>query len=63
MQIAPPSGSEVPEYQEIRRALAAAAGNINGRYGEFDWTRCATSIKTLIIEFLRAFSGRRESGW
>ena len=38
MQIAPPSRSEVPEYQEIRRSLAASAGHINGRYGEFDWT-------------------------
>lgn len=38
MQIAPPSRSEVPEYQEIRRSLAAVAGNINSRYGEFDWT-------------------------
>jgi trehalose 6-phosphate synthase len=38
MQIAPPSRSEVPEYQEIRQTLAASAGNINGRYGEFDWT-------------------------
>ena len=38
MQIAPPSRSEVPEYQEIRRILAASAGTINGRYGEFDWT-------------------------
>jgi trehalose 6-phosphate synthase len=38
MQIAPPSRSEVPEYQEIRKRLAAAAGQINSRYGEFDWT-------------------------
>jgi trehalose 6-phosphate synthase len=38
IQIAPPSRSEVPEYQEIRRRLAAAAGQINSRYGEFDWT-------------------------
>jgi trehalose 6-phosphate synthase len=38
MQIAPPSRSELPEYQEIRRRLAGAAGNINSRYGEFDWT-------------------------
>jgi trehalose 6-phosphate synthase len=36
MQIAPSSRSDVPEYQEIRRSLAAAAGHINGRYGEFD---------------------------
>ena len=38
LQIAPPSRSDVPEYREIRRTLEAAAGNINGRYAEFDWT-------------------------
>jgi trehalose 6-phosphate synthase len=38
MQIAPPSRSDVPEYGEIRRALETAAGNINGRFAEFDWT-------------------------
>ena len=38
LQIAPPSRSDVPEYREIRRALEGAAGNINGRYSEFDWT-------------------------
>jgi trehalose 6-phosphate synthase len=38
MQVAQPSRSEVPEYRVIRRDLEAAAGNINGRYAEFDWT-------------------------
>ena len=38
MQVAPPSRSEVPEYLEIRRGLEAAAGHINGRFAEFDWT-------------------------
>ncbi len=38
MQIAPPSRADVPEYREIRRTLETAAGNINGRYAEFDWT-------------------------
>lgn len=38
LQIAPPSRSDVPEYREIRRTLEGAAGNINGRYAEFDWT-------------------------
>src|SRR5205823_11872821 len=38
MQIASPSRSDVPEYREIRRELEAAAGHINGRYAEFDWT-------------------------
>ena len=38
MQIASPSRSDVPEYREIRRTLETAAGHINGRYAEFDWT-------------------------
>jgi trehalose 6-phosphate synthase len=38
LQIASPSRSDVPEYREIRRRLATLAGNINGRYSEFDWT-------------------------
>ena len=37
MQIAAPSRTEVPEYADIRRALEAAAGHINGRFAEFDW--------------------------
>ncbi|HZH27742.1 MAG TPA: alpha,alpha-trehalose-phosphate synthase (UDP-forming) [Azospirillaceae bacterium] len=37
LQIAPPSRSDVPEYQAIRRDLEALAGHINGRFAEFDW--------------------------
>ena len=38
LQIAPHSRSEVPEYRQIRRTLEEAAGHINGRFAEFDWT-------------------------
>jgi trehalose 6-phosphate synthase len=38
LQIAPPSRSEVPEYMQIRHSLETAAGHINGRFAEFDWT-------------------------
>jgi trehalose 6-phosphate synthase len=58
LQIAPPSRSEVPEYKEIRRTLAAAAGNINGRYSEFDWTPLRYINKSfrhpVLTGFLRA---------
>jgi trehalose 6-phosphate synthase len=37
MQIAPPSRTDVPEYQQIRRELETAAGHINGRFATFDW--------------------------
>jgi trehalose 6-phosphate synthase len=37
MQIASPSRTEVPQYQEIRQELNAAVGQINGRFGRFDW--------------------------
>ena len=37
MQIAPPTRSDVQEYQEIRRELETLAGHINGAFAEFDW--------------------------
>lgn len=38
LQVAPPSRSEVEEYQEIRQELEGMAGHINGRFAEFNWT-------------------------
>jgi trehalose 6-phosphate synthase len=38
VQIAPPSRGSVQGYAEIRRALEEAAGHINGRFADFDWT-------------------------
>jgi trehalose 6-phosphate synthase len=58
MQIAPPTRSEVPEYLQIRRSLEAAAGHINGRFAEFDWTPVRYLNKTFnqrtLAGFLRA---------
>ena len=38
LQITPPSRSEVPEYQNLRRELESAAGRVNGKFAECDWT-------------------------
>jgi trehalose 6-phosphate synthase len=38
LQIAPKSRSEIPEYIELEQAVGAAAGRINGKYGEVSWT-------------------------
>jgi len=38
VQIAPPSRSDVDAYVDIRHELEALAGNINGRFADFDWT-------------------------
>ncbi|MGH8426590.1 MAG: alpha,alpha-trehalose-phosphate synthase (UDP-forming) [Gammaproteobacteria bacterium] len=37
LQVAEPSRSEVPEYQEVRRQLDQVAGEIIGHYARFDW--------------------------
>jgi len=37
LQVAQPSRGDVPEYQQMRRALDTAAGEINGRFAEYDW--------------------------
>src|SRR5690242_17064041 len=55
MQIAPPSRSEVPEYRDIRRKLAATAGQINSRYGEFDWTPLRYINKSFSHQILTGF--------
>ena len=38
LQIAPPTRSDIPEYNEIRRKLEETSGHINGQYAEFDWS-------------------------
>ena len=38
VQIAPPTREDVAPYAEIRREVEAAAGRINGRHAEVDWT-------------------------
>lgn len=38
LQIAPPSRSRVPEYQNVRHELERLAGHINGRHARPDWT-------------------------
>ena len=38
LQITPPSRSEVSQYQALRRELEAAAGRVNGKFADCDWT-------------------------
>jgi trehalose-6-phosphate synthase len=38
LQIAPKSRTEIPEYADIGQEIGSAAGRINGKYGEADWT-------------------------
>jgi len=38
LQIAPPTRSEVPEYQALRRELERLSGHINGGHAAPDWT-------------------------
>jgi trehalose 6-phosphate synthase len=37
LQVAQPSRGDVPEYQTMRRALDSVAGEINGRFADYDW--------------------------
>jgi trehalose 6-phosphate synthase len=38
MQIAPPTRKEVKAYADIQHELEALSGEINGQFGDFDWT-------------------------
>jgi len=47
LQIAPPTREGVPEYDVIRQRLEQSASQINGRYGEVDWTPLRYIHRTL----------------
>jgi trehalose 6-phosphate synthase len=38
LQIAPTSREKIPEYVQLDKEVAEAAGRINGRFGDLDWT-------------------------
>lgn len=38
LQITPKSRSDIQEYYELEQAVSAAAGRINGQFGEVSWT-------------------------
>jgi trehalose 6-phosphate synthase len=55
MQIAPPSRSEVSQYQELRKELEQLAGNINGEFAEFDWVPIRYLNKSFTRQMLAGF--------
>jgi len=55
MQIAPPSRSDVAEYQAIRKELETLAGHINGRFAEFDWVPIRYLNKSFTRKALAGF--------
>jgi trehalose 6-phosphate synthase len=55
VQIAPPSRGSVQGYAEIRRELEEAAGHINGRFADFDWTPIRYLNKSFEREELAGF--------
>ena len=63
MQIAPPSRGDVHGYFEIRRELEAAAGHINGRFAEFDWTPIRYLNKSVGRDELTAFYRQARVGF
>jgi trehalose 6-phosphate synthase len=55
LQIAPHSRSEVVQYQDLRRRLEGAAGRVNGKFAEFDWTPIRYVNKNLSRATLAGF--------
>ena len=37
LQITPPTRSQVPAYQQVRKQVATMVGDINGRFSDLDW--------------------------
>ena len=47
LQISPPSRSEVTPYQVLRRDIEHAAGHVNGKYSELDWTPIRFVVRSI----------------
>jgi trehalose 6-phosphate synthase len=54
MQIAPPTRKEVQAYADIRHELEALSGEINGEFGDYDWTPVRYVHRNIARETLAA---------
>ena len=54
MQIAPPTREDVQAYMDIRHELEALSGEINGEFGDFDWTPVRYIHKSVARDTLAA---------
>jgi trehalose 6-phosphate synthase len=62
LQIAPLSRADLRAYGEIRRSLEQAAGRINGRFAETDWTPIRYLNRNYSHEVLMGFLSRADVG-
>jgi trehalose 6-phosphate synthase len=62
LQIAPLSRADLRTYAEIRRSLEQAAGRINGRFAETDWTPIRYLNRNYSHEVLMGFLRRADVG-
>ncbi|MGO8865367.1 MAG: trehalose-6-phosphate synthase [Alphaproteobacteria bacterium] len=55
LQITPHSRAEVAQYRSLRRELEAAAGRVNGKFAEFDWSPIRYVNKSFSRQLLAGF--------
>jgi trehalose 6-phosphate synthase len=55
LQITPQSRAEVAQYGALSRELEAAAGRVNGKFAEFDWSPVRYVAKSFSQQVLTAF--------
>lgn len=62
LQITPYSRGEVAQYRTLRRQIEQLAGEINGRYAEFDWTPIRYVNRSFSRQTLAGFHRRARIG-
>ncbi len=63
LQITPYSRGEVAQYRALRRQIEQLAGQINGRYAEFDWTPIRYVNRSFSRQTLAGFHRRARIGF
>jgi trehalose 6-phosphate synthase len=62
LQITPHSRGEVAQYRALRREIEGAAGRINGKFAEFDWSPIRYLNKSFSRQVLAGFLRRSRIG-
>jgi trehalose 6-phosphate synthase len=62
LQITPYSRAEVAQYRALRRQIEEAAGRVNGKFAEFDWSPIRYVNRSFSRQTLAGFHGRARIG-
>ena len=63
IQVAVPSREKIPEYEQLRHEVSALVGDVNGEFGQTDWTPIVFMRRGITRSELVALYAAADVGW